>query len=119
MSELTYPLLCQLPCALVLAVPQQFDDSSLIGCEAGDFLDDLTDEGGALGEVALCAGDAWFRGEGGDFLFSKSVQLAIEDSIAVEAQADVEAGSERTVCRLFLLCKLRILFLPFFDVDFL
>ena len=44
----TYPLLRQLSRALILGVPQQFDDSSLVGCETGDFLDDFADEGCAF-----------------------------------------------------------------------
>jgi len=64
----TYSSLRELSGSLVLAVSQQLDDSSLVGCEAGDFLDDVTDEGGSLGEVAFCAGDACSGSDGGDLL---------------------------------------------------
>jgi hypothetical protein len=46
-AERTEPLLRQLAGALVLAVPQQFDDAALIGGETRDFADDLADELGA------------------------------------------------------------------------
>ena len=55
---MTYPLLCQFARTLVLAVPQQFNDTTLIGRKAGDFLHDLADERCALGEVAFGAADA-------------------------------------------------------------
>ena len=64
----TYPLLGQLSRPLVLAVPQQFDDASLVWCQAGDFLDDFADELRALCEVAFGAGDARFALEEGCFL---------------------------------------------------
>lgn len=67
---MTYSLLCQLACALVLGVAQQFDNSALIRSQTGDFLDDLADEGGALAQMALGAADAWLGGNGGDFLNS-------------------------------------------------
>lgn len=68
----TYPLLGQLAGALVLAVSEQFDDTTLIWCETKqamleyplavwtyrqdvprNLLDDLTDKGGPLAEVTL------------------------------------------------------------------
>lgn len=64
----TYSSLRQLSGSLVLAVSQQLDHSSLVGCEAGDFLDDVADEGGSLGEVAFASGDFGSWGEGGYFL---------------------------------------------------
>jgi hypothetical protein len=73
----TYPLLGQLSRSLVLAVPQQFDDSSFIGCETSDFFDDFTDEGCALGQVALGAGDAWLALNEGCFLVEKSCQYIL------------------------------------------
>lgn len=54
----TYSLLSQLSRPLILAVPQQFDDTTLIGGKTGDFADNIADEGGALAQVALVAGDA-------------------------------------------------------------
>lgn len=64
----TYPLLGQLPRPLVLAVPQQFNNTSLIWCETRNLLDDFADEGRALGEVALGTGDAWLALDEGGFL---------------------------------------------------
>ena len=64
----TYPLLRQLSRPLVLAVPQQFNDSSLIRRQPSHLLDDLTNESSALAQVALGAGDARFADEGGGFL---------------------------------------------------
>lgn len=64
----TYPLLRQLSSPLVFAVPQQLNNSSLVRCQSGDLLDDLTDERGALAQVALGAGDTWLADEGGGFL---------------------------------------------------
>lgn len=64
----TYSSLRELSGSLVLAVPQQFDHSSLVWGEAGDFLDDVADEGGSLGKVALRARDSDSGSEGGDFL---------------------------------------------------
>jgi hypothetical protein len=76
-SAQTYPLLGQLSRPLVLAIPQQFDDSSLVRCETSDFLDDFTDEGCALGEVALGAGDAWFALNEGCLLVETSCQYIL------------------------------------------
>ena len=64
MMEETYSLLRQLPRSLILAVPQEFNDPSLIGCEASDFFDDFADESGAFGQVAFGAGDAGLVGDG-------------------------------------------------------
>jgi hypothetical protein len=64
----TYSLLRQLSRPLVLAVSNQLNDSPLIRCKPSDFLDDLTDERGALGEVAFSTGDSWDGGYGCDFL---------------------------------------------------
>ena len=71
MNGETYPLLGQLSRSLVLAVPQQFDNTPFVWCKTGDFLDDFTDEGCALGEVALGAGDAWLALDEGGFLFRR------------------------------------------------
>jgi len=67
-TESTEPLLGQLSRTLILAVSQQFDDSSLVGCQAGDFLDDLAHKGRPLGEGAFAAGDAGCWGERCDFM---------------------------------------------------
>jgi hypothetical protein len=64
----TYPLLRQLSSPLVFAVPQQLNNSSLIRCQSGDLLDDLTDERSALAQVALGTGDTWLADKGGGFL---------------------------------------------------
>lgn len=64
----TYSSLRQLSGSLVLAVPQQFDHSSLVWGETGDFLDNVADESGSLRKVALRAGDSDSGSEGGDFL---------------------------------------------------
>lgn len=71
----TYPLLGQLPRALILAVAQQLDDAALVGGQAGDFLDDLADERRALGELAFGFGDAGGWLEGGCFLFAGWVSV--------------------------------------------
>jgi hypothetical protein len=68
LGRVTYSLLRQLPRPLILAVPNQLNDSPLIRREASDFLDDLTDKRCALGEVAFSTGDARSRGYGCDFL---------------------------------------------------
>ena len=47
-AERTKSLLRQLSCALVLAVPQQFDDTALIRGETRDFADNLADKLGAI-----------------------------------------------------------------------
>lgn len=59
---LTYPLLGELTSTLVLSVSQKFDNTTLIGGETGDLLDDLPDESSALGEVALGTADAALGG---------------------------------------------------------
>jgi len=64
----TYPLLGQLPRTLVLAVPQQFNHTALVRCQAGNFLDDFADEGGAFAERALAPGYSRFGIDGCDFL---------------------------------------------------
>lgn len=66
--EIPYPLLRELPRPLVPAVAEQFNDAALVWCETSDFLNDVTDEGGALAEVALHAGNARLHLAGGDFL---------------------------------------------------
>ena len=43
--------------SLVLAVSQQFDDASLVGGLANDFLDEFPHKRGPLREVSLRAGD--------------------------------------------------------------
>ena len=70
-NDKTYPLLSQLSSSLVLAVSQQFDDTTFIRGETSDFLDDVTDELGALGEVAFCAGGTGLALESGCFLHGK------------------------------------------------
>jgi hypothetical protein len=69
-AEGTEPLLGELTGTLVLAVAQQLDDSALVGGKASNLLDDLTDESGALAEVALGAGDAGLGDAGGGLLYS-------------------------------------------------
>lgn len=64
----THPFLRELPGPLVLGVSQQFNDTALIWGKAGDLLDDITDELGAAGEVALCPRDACLGCVGGGFL---------------------------------------------------
>lgn len=46
--EVTNSLLGELPGTLVLRVPQQFNNATLVGCETGDLLDDFADEGSAV-----------------------------------------------------------------------
>ena len=79
----TYPLLRQFSGTLVLAVPQQFDDTSLVGRKTGDFLDDFADEGGSLGESALAAGDTGRRGQDGDFLYTMALVSSGRSSFKV------------------------------------
>ena len=64
-----YPLLGELTGALVLAVAEELDDAALVGGEAGDLLDDVADESGALAQVALGPADAGLDDAGGGFLF--------------------------------------------------
>lgn len=64
----TYPLLCELSRSLVLAVSQQFDNATLIRSKAGDLLDDVADESGALAQGSLAAGNARLGGDGCDLL---------------------------------------------------
>lgn len=64
----TYPLLCQFSGTLVLAVPQQFNHTTLIGSQASDFSDNFADEGGALALETLSAADARLGCDGGNFL---------------------------------------------------
>jgi hypothetical protein len=64
----TYSLLSQLSRALVLGVSEQFDDAALVGGETSDLTNDVADEGGALAEVALVAGDTSGGLDWGDFL---------------------------------------------------
>ena len=73
----TYSLLRQLSRPLILAVSQQFDHSSLVGCQASDFLDDLADESGAFAQMAFAPGHAGFDGEGCDFLDGVLVSRAV------------------------------------------
>ena len=56
-NGVTYPLLGQLSRSFVLAVSQQFDDTSLIWSKTGDFLDDFADKSCAFSEVTFGAGD--------------------------------------------------------------
>jgi hypothetical protein len=87
------PLLGQLPGALILAVAEQFDNAALVRGETsvnhlvsassrpkypskkrgivnspGDFLDDLTHEGGTLAQLALAPRDLGLNDTGGGFL---------------------------------------------------
>lgn len=65
----TYPLLSDLPGALVLSVPQEFNDTALIGSETDDFTGDVANESGAAGGLALGAADPVLGGvKGGGFL---------------------------------------------------
>jgi hypothetical protein len=65
----TYPLLSELPGALVLSVPQKFNDTALIRSETDDLTGDVANESGAAGGLALGAADAGLGGvEGGGFL---------------------------------------------------
>lgn len=70
---MAYSLLGELAGTLVLGVPQQFDDTALIGGETGDLLDDVADKGGAAGETALGAADAGLGLDRGGFLYHLSV----------------------------------------------
>lgn len=67
-AEGTESLLGELTGTLVLAVAEQLDDSALVGGKTRNLLDDLTDEGGALAQVALGAGDAGLDNAGGGFV---------------------------------------------------
>ena len=73
----TYPLLRQLSRTLILAVSQQFDDTTLIGSKAGDFSDDFADESGALALETLSAADARLGCDGGHFLLL-DMQLVLD-----------------------------------------
>jgi hypothetical protein len=64
-AEGTEPLLGELTGTLVLAVTEQLNDTALVGGKASNLLDNLTDESGALAEVALGAGDAGLGDAGG------------------------------------------------------
>lgn len=66
---MAHSLLGELAGTLVLGVPQQFDDTALVGGETGDLLDDVADKGGAAGETALGAADAGLGLDGGGFLY--------------------------------------------------
>lgn len=65
---MTHPLLRELAGTLVLGVPQQFDNTALIGGETSDLLDDVADKGGAAGETTLGAADASLGLDRGGFL---------------------------------------------------
>jgi hypothetical protein len=67
-TQKTYSLLRQFSCSLILAVPQKFNDSSLIRCEASDFFDDLADKSGTLRQVTFGSGDAGLAFNGCGFL---------------------------------------------------
>lgn len=56
-SWVAHSLLSQLSRALILQIPQQFNDAALIRGKTSDFLDDVADEGGTAGEGTLSAGD--------------------------------------------------------------
>lgn len=62
------PLLRQLAGTLVLGVAQQLNDATLVGGKAGNLLDDVADEGGALAQVALGARDTGLDNAGGGLL---------------------------------------------------
>lgn len=64
-AEGTEPLLGELTGTLVLGVAEQLDAAALVGGEAGDLLDDVTDERGALAQVTLGAGDSGLDNTGG------------------------------------------------------
>lgn len=64
----TYSLLGELPGTLVLGVPQQFDNATLVGSKTSNLFDDFTDKGSAAGKTALAAADTGFRLDGGGFL---------------------------------------------------
>lgn len=66
----TYSLLGELAGALVARVAQELNDAALVGSEASNLLDDLTDESGALAQVALGAGDAGLDNASGGLLYS-------------------------------------------------
>jgi hypothetical protein len=73
MERDAHSLLGELAGTLVLGVPQQLDDTALIGGETGDLLDDVADKGGAAGETALGAADAGLGLNRGGFLYHQSV----------------------------------------------
>jgi len=54
----TEPLLRQLPCPLILRIPQQFDNATLIRGETSNFLDDLTNKSCAAREMSLRSANA-------------------------------------------------------------
>ncbi len=70
----TYPLLRQFSCSLILAIPQQFNDSSLVRCKASDFFDNFTDESGTFREMTFGAGNAGLSFDGCRFLLRRLCQ---------------------------------------------
>jgi hypothetical protein len=68
-AESTEPLLGQLARALVLAVAQQFNDAALVRGEAGNLLDNVPDESGALAQVTFGPRDTGLGNAGGCLLY--------------------------------------------------
>ena len=64
----TYPLLGELSATLVLTVAKEFDDASLIRCEASNLLDDGSGELGALAQATLGPAHAGLDDSWGGFL---------------------------------------------------
>jgi len=60
-SKGTKPLLRQLTGTLVLAVSEQFNDTTLVWCEASNLFDDLPHESGPLAQVTLRPRWLWLR----------------------------------------------------------
>lgn len=75
-TAITHPLLCQLAGTLVLAVPQQLDNTALVGGEASDLLDNVTNKSGALAQVALGAGHTGLDNARSGFL--RQVSLCVQ-----------------------------------------
>ena len=67
-AEGTESLLGELTGTLVLGVAEQLNDSALVGGKTSNLLDDLTDESGALAQVALGAGDTGLDDTAGGFV---------------------------------------------------
>lgn len=79
-NKITYPLLRQFSCPLILAVSQQLDNPSLIRCEASNFFHNLANESGPLRQIALGSGYAGLARNGCGFLSEDGMRQQSEIS---------------------------------------